>query len=413
MNRINFLCTADWHLDSKEYNVIKAELSLKEIAEYVKDNEINVVCISGDIWERPQVDPFYKSEKGAGVELALKYLRLIASHVDFVFICKGNNSHDPVGSINRLHLLEPNIYAYEKAVVLACNPTLGTAVDLLDKKLVGEFEYIVTLFPYPTKQGLMSESPKSIDNSNYEFLELFEELLKWIGEKVSEYRCPKIFMFHGNVVGSSLTTGQYLTSQDIMVAPKSLELACHDYYALGHIHLKQQIRPHMRYSGSLYNKNWGETDKKGFDVVKYKYHEAKDYAYSNWEYNVEEYLFKSARPMVKLEGHFDIENGIVTDTVMDNPENSEIRYKLNVTETERKLITQEVLKSLIDFFADDGNTTEIQLNVVPDVRESRSEKIMHCYTLLDEVNEYSEVVGVKVTEHIKKRLEEIEQEKEK
>jgi hypothetical protein len=38
---------------------------------------------------------------------------------------------------------------------------------------------------------------------------------------------------------------------------------------------------------------------------------------------------------------------------------------------------------------------------------------MHCYTLLDEVNEYSEVVGVKVTEHIKKRLEEIEQEKEK
>jgi DNA repair exonuclease SbcCD nuclease subunit len=35
MNRINFLCTADWHLDSKEYNVIKAELSLKEIAEYV------------------------------------------------------------------------------------------------------------------------------------------------------------------------------------------------------------------------------------------------------------------------------------------------------------------------------------------------------------------------------------------
>jgi hypothetical protein len=109
-------------------------------------------------------------------------------------------------------------------------------------------------------------------------------------------------------------------------------------------------------------------------LLSIKYHEAKDYAYSNWEYNVEEYLFKSARPMVKLEGHFDIENGIVTDTVMDNPENSEIRYKLNVTETERKLITQEVLKSLIDFFADDGNTTEIQLNVVPDVRESRSEK---------------------------------------
>jgi DNA repair exonuclease SbcCD nuclease subunit len=90
------------------------------------------------------------------------------------------------------------------------------------------------------------------------------------GKRLVNIAVQKYLCFMEMLCGSSLTTGQYLTSQDIMVAPKSLELACHDYYALGHIHLKQQIRPHMRYSGSLYNKNWGETDKKGFDVVKYK-----------------------------------------------------------------------------------------------------------------------------------------------
>lgn len=383
MKQLRFLHTADWHADSDPKKQAKLEASLKQIVEYCKEVKVNAIIHAGDVWERSQ-----KYQFNSGVPIVLRYLHELAKLVDFIFITKGNNSHDEPGSISLLHQIEPNIYAYEYPVCLIVKgkevENILAIEDVSYEVIDDNVEYIVSLMPYPTKASLISED--SIDNNNAEFIEKFEQIFEHIGEITKSYTCPKLLGFHGNVVGSRLSSGQTLVSQDIMVAPSTLIKAQHDYYALGHIHLRQELNPWMVYSGSIYNKNWGETEQKSFEEICFD---------EDGHIECDRVLLSTARPMIKLEAEFDAEVGFITKSseIINNPENSEIRYRVTVKENDRKLITDEKVKELEKYFADSGNEIKIEFNIIPSERESRSEKIMSCKTLLDEVKEYATVIN--------------------
>jgi len=405
MKKLKFIHTADWHSDSDPNKLGKLEESLKQMLEYVKENNITAIIHAGDIWEKPQIDPFFDSRKGDGVDLVKNYLMRFSKYVDFIFITKGNNSHDPVGSVKKLNQLKHNIYAYEYPVVLGWQSEIGQMVDLLREEYSDQFkdpDYIVSLVPYPSKSGFITNT--SIDNNNAEFLEKFEQVFELIGDVTQPYTCPKILAFHGNVVGSRLSTGQTLVSQDIMVAPKTIEKANHDYYGLGHIHLHQEIRSNMIYSGSIYNKNWGETEQKSFEVIQFSH-------WGNYGGELEgrlsfyPHLLTSARPMIKLEGFYE-EGLFLNDEVgslfgIPLVENAEYRIRVDVKENDRKLITDQEIANLEAHFNSDA---KIEFNVIPDERESRSEQIMKCKTLLDEVIEYAKVVDYDLPESAKQKV---------
>jgi len=398
MKTLRFLHTADWHLDGDNKKMLKAKISLNQIIEYCTNNKVNAIIHSGDIWERKQ-----SYSQKSGVPFGVEYLRVMAKHVDFIFITKGNNSHDEAGSVSLLHQLEPNIYAYEYPVVLAVEDN-GNVYDLLrEMEPLTNPQYITSLVPYPTKASFISEN--SIDNNNADFIEKFEGVFDLISEVTQPYTCPKLLAFHGNVVGSRLSTGQTLVSQDIMVAPKTLQKAKHDYYALGHIHLRQEVAPNMVYSGSIYNKNWGETEQKSFEVIEF----------DNWtdcegelegRMKTEQVKLNSARPMVTVEASFcpDIQN---PDFVFDedfNDEkyaNAEVRFRCAVKENDRKLITEEKIQAIKKTFGDD---VKIEWNVIPDDRESRSEAIMNAKTLLEEVEEYAKVIEYELPDSVKEKV---------
>lgn len=186
-----------------------------------------------------------------------------------------------------------------------------------------------------------------------------------------------------------------------MVAPATLEKAKHDYYALGHIHLRQEVKPMMIYSGSIYNKNWGETEQKSFEVIEIEFGPGD----VGFDMQVNTIPFTSARPMIKLEAEFDSEVGFITTSILqDHPVNSEIRYRVTVKENERKLITEEKIKELEKYFTDLGNEIKIEFNIIPAERESRSEQIMYCKTLLDEVKEYASVINQPINGSIEKKV---------
>lgn len=399
MKKLDVLVTGDWHIDSKEYNLIKAELSLKEMLEYCTNNDVDVLLITGDVWERAQIDPFYDSNLGAGVKLAKNYLEALSELVSWVVIVKGNNSHDPVGSIQKLDGLRDNIIAYERPIILAFNSE--GYEEITPTYRAPEVDFIITLIPYPTKQGYVTID--SIDNNNSDFIDKFEEYMSFIGS-MTNYNCPKIMGAHVNVSGSRLTSGQTLVSQDILLAPKTLERAGHHYYGLGHIHLRQFFTPYMGYSGSLYNKNWGETDNKSFEVV----HFEKD-TNDDWDFESKRVFFKNARPMIKLEADFDPDLGFVTKHESDNvfvedPQNSEIRYRVTVKENDRKLITDEKIIELKSYFQEKGNDIKVEINLIPDVRESRSETIMDCNNIVEEVKAYAKVVEYEFRESLQKKV---------
>jgi DNA repair exonuclease SbcCD nuclease subunit len=58
-----------------------------------------------------------------------------------------------------------------------------------------------------------------------------------------------------------------LPGQEVMISKHDLDLVGADYYALGHIHLNQELRNNMWYAGSIYHHDFGETEEKYFNVV--------------------------------------------------------------------------------------------------------------------------------------------------
>lgn len=399
MKTLRFIHTADLHLDADAKKKEKAELSLQQILQYCENVKVNAVIVAGDVFEKKQ-----SYSRNSAVPIALKFFHKLSRLVDFVFICAGNASHDEPGSIELLHQIEPNVYAYEYPVVLGVG--VYGALDIL--RVRGEIfhtpenvEYIVTLVPYPTKASLLIED--SIDNNNANFIDKFEQVFEHIGNVTLNYNCPKLLAFHGNVQGSRLSTGQTLVSQDIMVAPSTLERALHDYYALGHIHLLQEITPNMFYSGSIYNKNWGETEQKSFMVIEYDKSDP-----FHTKIDIRPISLESARPMIKLDAEF-VDGNLMTEAgelLLYDVKDEEYRIRIKVNENDRGSITDYVLESIRDHF---GGDVKIEFNIVPVERESRSEKIMTCKTLIDEVKEYAAVIEQPINGTIEKKVAEIQE----
>ena len=406
MNELKIIHTADWHADAELTKNDKLVDSLTQMLDYVKENKVNAIIHAGDIWEKKQS----YSDK-SGVPTIIEMLRMLSKHVDFIFITKGNNSHDEPGSVSLLHQLEPNIYAYEYPVVLAVTRNDTRIIDILNNDFGTypvQVDYIVSLVPYPTKAMFVKE--QSIDLNNNEFVEMFEEVFELIGNVTQPYTCPKILAFHGNVVGSRLSTGQTLVSQDIMVAPKTLQKAKHDYYALGHIHLRQEVAPNMIYSGSIYNKNWGETEQKSFEIIEFvdKTPLSENASIEPYNYPI---MLTAARPMITVEAEFTPNDASRDFWVEDNlPNNNpEVRFRCTVKENDRKLLTEDKIEWIKSYF---GKDVKIEWNIIPDERESRSESIMHAKTLLEEVEEYAKVVEFELPESIKEKVKSIQENEE-
>jgi DNA repair exonuclease SbcCD nuclease subunit len=400
MKQLRFIHTADWHADSDPKKQAKLEASLDQLVEYCSNVKVNTIIHAGDVFEKSQ-----KFQFNSGVPIVLKYLHKLSKLVDFIFITKGNNSHDEPGSISLLHQIEPNVYAYEYPVSLAVHQDSNLVMDILRMEgqiINGEnLDFIISLVPYPTKASLLIED--SIDNNNANFLDKFEQVFEHIGNVTLNYNCPKLLAFHGNVQGSQLSTGQTLVSQDIMVSPSTLGRALHDYYALGHIHLRQEIKPNIRYSGSIYNKSWGETEQKSFTIVDFE-----EETISPWVMSVGDVLLNSARPMITVDAEF-VDNDFNWDlSITDNDANAnaEFRFRCKVKENERNLITDDKIEWLKSFF---GQDVKIEFNIVPVERESRSEKIMNCKTLLDEVKEYAEVINQPINGTIEKKVAQLQE----
>lgn len=385
MKTLRFIHTADWHASSDPVKQKKLKDSLEQILGYVQQNEVEAIIHCGDVWDSSQ--DF--NGKG-GVPIVFEYLRKLSKHVNFIFIVKGNNSHDAPGSISLLHQLETNIYAYEYPVVLGIDfdgDAQYAVIDLLKypnetPEAFNDIQFIVSLIPYPTKASFISD--QSIDNNNSDFLEKFEQIFELIGDVTQPYTCPKILGAHLNVVGSRLSSGQSLVSQDIMVAPSTLDKAGADYVALGHIHFMQEIKPFMVYSGGIYNKNWGEPEPKSIHEIIISENGGIEYIPN---------VLTAARPMIKIEaifkdGEFEFDMSQVPFDL-----NPEVRFRYKVSENDKNLITDEKLNQLKEAF---GKDVKIEGSIVPNERESRSEQIMNCKTLRDEVTEYGSVIDADV-----------------
>ena len=154
----------------------------------------------------------------------------------------------------------------------------------------------------------------------------------------------------------------------------------------------------MGYSGSIYNKSWGETEQKSFETIEFE----------NGNMIGITIPLTSARPMITVDAEF-IDNDFKWDlSITDDDENAnaEFRFRCKVKENERNLITDDKIEFLKRFF---GADVKIEFNIFPVERESRSEKIMSCKSLIDEVKEYAEVTAQPINGTVEKKVGQLQE----
>lgn len=372
---------ADIHADGNPTKLEKLRSNFDELVEFLRTEQVEAVVIAGDIWERTQ-----SLNAESGVLTILEYLKKMSKLVKHIFITKGNNEHDNPGSIAALHQIESNIHAYEYPVMLAVKGT-GKVFDLLKEEIMFTPDYIVTLFPYPTKAGLV-DLGSGINESNEETKEIFHQIFTAIGIKRQMFEnVAHILAFHGTISGSKLSNGQTMIGRSLEFSTEALQMAKADYYALGHIHLRQEMAKNMLYCGSMYNKDWGETEKKSFELVEI-------------EETVEHkpIYYKNARPLTKLTATYDpLSNNLDIDDIEFNSYTKPfVRIEFQITDRDKSVFNESELLEKIK--AKYGEDVVFKYSIVPTEREARSQEIMAATDVLGEVVAYANTISVSLTQ---------------
>lgn len=229
---MRFIHVADIHA-SKER--LPQTLSiLKTLAERAKKGDISFAVFAGDFW-----DSTITATKGSGFTDILMAVRELEKHTLLYFVY-GTPTHEPKGSLD--------VFASERTAVLS------EMCAVLDAQSGTE----IVAIPEPRRSDYVRSSIQETDRAINESVSGFFQSLK-----PSKNR---IVVCHGEVKGAVYQNGTSAASPTAV--PKELLMSLGaEYYALGHIHMPQEVFPGAWYAGSAAPKDFGETHDGSYNLV--------------------------------------------------------------------------------------------------------------------------------------------------
>ena len=262
---LRVLHTADIHFDGRHPE--PALRSLETIRDQVAADSVDLVVIAGDLHHRPVV-----AADAQRLPALIRVVREILDHAPIVAVY-GTPSHDAPGSYEPYRGLDTKHQLYAIGPGDAGTPlVLTTGGRLVDPRDGDSRDAIalVTGLPEPTRGWLLAEREGlGRAEATEQILGSLRRLLLGVAAVHHGYPdLPLVLVYHGEVTGARTAAGQTLPPGGIALGRDDLALAGADYYALGHIHLHQQVGDlPAYYPGSAYPVDWGERDQKGFLVV--------------------------------------------------------------------------------------------------------------------------------------------------
>lgn len=257
---MRILHTADIHACKEhEAEVMK---SLGEINSYIDENPVDLAAIAGDWW-----DATVQNTAQGGLDRFLGQLQKIADKTPVVMV-EGTPSHDVDGSLDVIKriqskkgitILEPGVPYFLMAEKVVTRENLFRDASLL---ILG--------IPEPRKKYLLVNGTAGKSDTEEAVRAAMHQLCFQLAAIRKQYAClPCLVVYHGEIAGTTLQNDQTVErGTGIAITIDDLADIGADYYALGHLHLPQQVGTlPAYYSGSVYAKNFGETHKPGFNVV--------------------------------------------------------------------------------------------------------------------------------------------------
>jgi len=371
------LHTADWHVRDKD--IEEGEKCLAFLVETAMAQKVDLAVIAGDTFDSRDIKLDSLSAK-----LVVKTISKLAD-ICPVFIVIGTPSHDGLAA----EVLNYAMGSYPVHV--------ATKPEQIHRTSPGEFKYLLTLVPQPTKQFFQTNS--DIQSGNVEISQAMNALFAGFGAQAEEQDCPHILVGHWNVSGAKLSTGQTLTGQDIDISIDQMMLASPGVICLGHIHMPQQLGDRTFYSGSLYPLTWGETEEKGGWIHEFK---AKN-------------LYKSifiktpCRKLIRKTNDFTTSDMDLNFAIYSEPadelKDAYVRHDITVWQDESGLINKEEIRN--HYLAIGAIDADIRIHRIP--RQTvRSETVLKVETLREKLVAMAALKEETVQESILIKADELE-----
>jgi len=248
---LKILHTADWHANSNYDKFLESSNQIKE--HIIKEGDIDLMVFSGDLFDSRLI-------------ASHQYNQIINEFKDFaelvpIFMVYGTPSHDYKGSLD---IFEKINTKYEICVIDKMKDSINY-FDLENKKFNFANEDLLLIgCPWPSRSRWLKDSelkelsPKEQNEKYEKRFNIWREKILKINQNIST-----ILVGHLQLIGSIPTKNQDISSENHN--PKQYYDLC-DYGALGHIHSSYKSK-NLYYSGSIFNKTWGELEDKYFNVI--------------------------------------------------------------------------------------------------------------------------------------------------
>jgi exonuclease SbcC len=257
---MRILHLADLHFRESAYDECKA--SIDACIEEHRRDPFDLIAIAGDTWDGP-----VQNSARARFNDFIELIRSLADCAPVAMIY-GTPTHDTEGSLDVFEQIESD---YGVTILrpgkkhFICRNFIACRDNQIE-----DDRAILFGIPEPNKKWLLAnQEATGKDEADLAVQGSMKALfLGLAGMRKQHQDLPCVLLYHGQVRGAKTATG-YTADSGIAVTRDDLAMVGADYYALGDIHLPQQIGDlPAYYPGKLYTGNWNETNyKPGANVV--------------------------------------------------------------------------------------------------------------------------------------------------
>lgn len=358
---MRFIHVADIHASRER---LPQTLSILEtLTERAKEKDIDFIIFVGDFW-----DSTITATKGSGFSDIITAVRELEKHTQLLFVY-GTPTHEPNGSLDAFRSDRTSVARW---------PDTTFSVG---------FQTEIIAIPEPRRSDYVAASSSDIDKLINKTIKDFIKKNEKLNEKLFKHR---IVVYHGEVKGAVYQNG-VSASSPTAISKELLQSLNADYYALGHIHMPQEIFPNAWYPGSACPKNFGETHDGHYNLVTIEDGNTKVEQVS---FGLPWYVTFYERPDNFIEG---------------NPhqnENANIRFVFDCTKEERK---QMNIKAYADEIKE--RLRALSVKIEPNVIESDVvpvSKVSQHKSIVEKMTEYVKEKQLKMPKYAKELLQDIE-----
>lgn len=272
---MRILHTSDWHLGERLGDINRQadlEERLKEIANYLEQEAVDVMVVAGDIFSDQY--PRFRELQSIMERIKNIFEPFIQKGGTMVWISGNHDNEDlfqflresfrlasPIKSAEKIHS-SGRLYIFSHPAHLRLANRQGTKVVQF------------ALLPYPTKRRYLKNDSilKSRSELNRELHNNTINTLYKLRNELEKYPdCPSVLIGHGYIKNSEISHTIYKLDEkdDIIFGSEELRIIDWAYIGYGHIHKPQALgAEHIRYSGSIERLDKGEAaDEKSVTLI--------------------------------------------------------------------------------------------------------------------------------------------------